>query len=121
MTCKGCNTYFCYDCGVRSPHPPGSTCVNAADREHGAYWEEGEEGEDGQQGQQGQQGGEGQEAYRRELINIFRANYIHYEYRARKCLSKCGKKCLIIACEYILMNIADHFFCSVHIYSCFKY
>ena len=29
MTCKGCNTNFCYNCGVEIPHPPGSTCVHA--------------------------------------------------------------------------------------------
>ena len=35
MTCKGCNTNFCYDCGVKTPHPTGSTCVHARAGVHG--------------------------------------------------------------------------------------
>ena len=35
MTCKGCNTNFCYDCGGKTPHPTGSTCVHAAAGEYG--------------------------------------------------------------------------------------
>ena len=35
MTCKGCNTNFCYDCGVKTPHPAGSTCVHARAGVHG--------------------------------------------------------------------------------------
>ena len=35
MTCKGCNTNFCYDCGVKTPHPTGSTCVHAHAGVHG--------------------------------------------------------------------------------------
>ena len=35
MTCKGCNTNFCYDCGVKTPHPAGSTCVHAHAGVHG--------------------------------------------------------------------------------------
>ena len=32
---KGCDTNFCYDCGVKTPHPTGSTCVHAHAGVHG--------------------------------------------------------------------------------------
>ena len=75
MTCMGYSINFCHDCGVKTPHPTGSTCVHARAGVH----------------------------------------------ERPNCLSKSGKACGLIAGEYIFMNIADNYFCYVHIYSCIKY